>query len=110
MIDIERGESPLGSQYGYGWLSGSAIKPLAGRSVFEVACVTDKPVIGVGGVTYGEDVIEFFMAGASSPFSKAQPFTERLPQKPPNGLTRTAAKALKKLRVCILKNISKVSA
>jgi dihydroorotate dehydrogenase/Pyruvate/2-oxoacid:ferredoxin oxidoreductase delta subunit len=65
MIDIERGESPLGSQYGYGWLSGSAIKPLAVRSVFEVARVTDKPVIGVGGVTHGEDVIEFFMAGAS---------------------------------------------
>ncbi len=65
MIDIERGESPLGSQYGYGWLSGSAVKPLAVRSVFEVARVTDKPVIGVGGVTCGEDVIEFFMAGAS---------------------------------------------
>ncbi len=65
MIDIERGESPLGSQYGYGWLSGTAIKPLAVRSVFEVARVTNKPVIGVGGVTHGEDVIEFFMAGAS---------------------------------------------
>ncbi len=65
MIDIERGAPPLGSQYGYGWLSGSAIKPLAVRSVFEVARVTDKPVIGIGGVTHGEDVIEFFMAGAS---------------------------------------------
>lgn len=65
LIDIEHGTSPLGSQYGYGWLSGSAIKPLAIRSVFEVARVTDKPVIGVGGVTCGEDVIEFFMAGAS---------------------------------------------
>ncbi|MBA4385563.1 MAG: diguanylate cyclase [Anaerolinea sp.] len=65
MIDIEHGTSPLGSQHGYGWLSGSAIKPLAVRSVFEVARVTDKPVIGVGGVTCGEDVIEFFMAGAS---------------------------------------------
>lgn len=65
MIDIENGSSPLGSQNGYGWLSGSAIKPLAVRSVFEVARVTNKPVIGVGGVTCGEDVIEFFMAGAS---------------------------------------------
>ena len=65
MIDIERGTSPLGSQYGYGWLSGPSIKPLAIRSVFEVARVTDKPVIGVGGITCGEDVIEFFMAGAS---------------------------------------------
>ena len=65
MIDIERGESPLGSQYGYGWLSGAAVKPLAVRSVFEVARATHKPVIGVGGVTRGEDVIEFFRAGAS---------------------------------------------
>lgn len=65
MIDIERGESPLGSKFGYGWLSGPAVKPLAVRSVFEVARVTDKPVIGVGGVSSGADVIEFFMAGAS---------------------------------------------
>jgi len=65
MIDIEHGESLLGSQFGYGWLSGPAIKPLALRCVFEVARVTDKPVIGVGGVTRGEDVIEFMMAGAS---------------------------------------------
>ncbi len=64
-IDIERASSPLGSQFGYGWLSGVSIKPLAVRSVFEVARVTSKPVIGVGGVSRGEDVIEFFMAGAS---------------------------------------------
>jgi len=65
MIDIEHGTSLLGSQYGYGWLSGPALKPLALRCVFEVARVTDKPVIGVGGVARGEDVIEFMMAGAS---------------------------------------------
>lgn len=65
MIDIERATSPLGSKYGYGWLSGPALKPLAVRSVFEVARVTDKPIIGVGGVSRGEDVIEFLMAGAS---------------------------------------------
>jgi ferredoxin len=64
-IDIESGTTPLGSQYGYGWLSGPAIKPIAVRSVFEVARVTQKPVFGVGGVTKGEDVIEFLMAGAS---------------------------------------------
>lgn len=65
MIDIEHGTSLLGSQYGYGWLSGPALKPLALRCVFEVARVTDKPVIGVGGVARGEDVIEYMMAGAS---------------------------------------------
>ncbi len=65
-IDIEHGgKATLGSEHGFGWLSGPAIKPLAVRSVFEVARVTDKPIIGVGGVTRGEDLIEFFMAGAS---------------------------------------------
>lgn len=64
-IDINKVTPPMGSKYGYGWLSGAAIKPMAVRSVFEVARVTDKPVIGVGGVSCGEDVIEFFMAGAS---------------------------------------------
>ncbi|MCX6053801.1 MAG: 4Fe-4S binding protein [Chloroflexi bacterium] len=65
LIDIEHASSPLGSKNGYGWLSGPALKPLAMRSVFEVARQTDKPVIGVGGVTRGEDVIEYLMAGAS---------------------------------------------
>ncbi len=64
-IDIEQAAPPLGSEFGYGWLSGPAIKPLALRSVFEVARVTEKPIIGVGGVSRGEDVIEFLMAGAS---------------------------------------------
>lgn len=65
IIDTERVEPFLGSEYGYGWLSGQAIKPIAVRSVFEVARVTNKPVIGIGGIFHGKDVIEFFMAGAS---------------------------------------------
>ncbi len=64
-IDIERAEPVLGSRYGYGWLSGEPLRPLAVRSVFEVARRVKKPVIGVGGVSRGEDVIEFLMAGAS---------------------------------------------
>ena len=64
-IDIERAEPVMGSKFGYGWISGEPIKPLALRSVFEVARRTNKPVIGVGGVATGEDLIEFFMAGAS---------------------------------------------
>ncbi len=64
-IDVERIEPVLGSELGYGWISGSPLKPLALRSVFEVARATARPVIGVGGITSGRDVIEFFMAGAS---------------------------------------------
>jgi dihydroorotate dehydrogenase len=42
-IDIERGEPIMGSRYGYGWLSGEPIKPLALRCVFEVARRVKKP-------------------------------------------------------------------
>lgn len=63
-INIDKNEPWLGSTYGYGWLSGAPIKPLAVRCVFEVARVTSKPIIGIGGITRPEDVIEFFMAGA----------------------------------------------
>ena len=64
-IDVERAEPIMGSKHGYGWISGEPIKPLALRCVFEVARRVSKPVIGVGGIARGEDVIEFFMAGAS---------------------------------------------
>jgi len=64
-INIDRAEPVMGSQYGYGWLSGEPIKPLALRCVFEVARRVDKPVIGVGGVARGVDLIEYLMAGAS---------------------------------------------
>ena len=65
LLDIERCEPVMGSQFGYGWLSGPPIKPIALRSVFEVARRVKKPVIGIGGIVSGKDVIEFFMAGAS---------------------------------------------
>lgn len=64
-IDIERAEPVMGSEYGYGWLSGEPIKPLALRCVFEVARRVNKPVIGVGGVARGVDLIEHLMAGAT---------------------------------------------
>lgn len=64
-IDIDRCEPVLGSEFGYGWMSGSPLKPLALRSVFEVARRVSKPVIGVGGVTTAEDAVEMLMAGAT---------------------------------------------
>lgn len=50
-----------------GGLSGPAIKPVALRMVSEVhrAC-PDTPVIGIGGITSGEDVCEFLVAGAGA--------------------------------------------
>ena len=47
-----------------GGFSGSAIFPVAVRMVYQVANAVKIPVIGMGGVTTAEDVIEMMMAGA----------------------------------------------
>ena len=47
-------------------LSGPAIKPIALRMVYEAAHSVDIPVIGMGGITTGEDVVEFMLAGAAA--------------------------------------------
>ena len=65
-IDLETGKPIVGGPWGYGWMSGPALKPLALAVVAMVAKHTEIPVIGVGGISRGEDVIEYFMAGASA--------------------------------------------
>lgn len=49
-----------------GGLSGPAIKPVALRCVWQVARAVKIPVIGLGGITRAEDILEFLMAGASA--------------------------------------------
>lgn len=49
-----------------GGLSGPAIKPLALRLVWNVARNVRVPVIGIGGITTIDDVMEFLVAGASA--------------------------------------------
>ncbi len=49
-----------------GGLSGPAIKPVAVRMVYEISKAVKIPVIGVGGITTGDDVVEFFLAGAKA--------------------------------------------
>ncbi len=51
---------------GSGGLSGPAIKPLALRMVWQVATSCSIPVMGIGGITTADDVMEFFVAGASA--------------------------------------------
>jgi dihydroorotate dehydrogenase (NAD+) catalytic subunit len=47
-------------------LSGPAIKPIAVRMVWEAAKTVKIPVIGLGGISTAEDVVEFMLAGASA--------------------------------------------
>ncbi|WP_139693941.1 dihydroorotate dehydrogenase [Sporolactobacillus terrae] len=49
-----------------GGLSGPAIKPVAIRMIYEVSQKVTIPIIGMGGIQNADDVIEFFLAGASA--------------------------------------------
>lgn len=49
-----------------GGLSGPAIKPIALRAVYQAALAVDTPIIGIGGIATIDDVMEFFVAGASA--------------------------------------------
>ncbi|MDC1142501.1 dihydroorotate dehydrogenase [Planctomycetota bacterium] len=49
-----------------GGMSGPAIKPVALRCVWQVANAVNVPVIGIGGISNADDVMEFIIAGASA--------------------------------------------
>lgn len=49
-----------------GGFSGSAIFPVAVRMVYQVANAVKIPVVGMGGVSSAEDVIELMLAGATA--------------------------------------------
>ena len=62
-IDSQTRKPRIGA--GYGGLSGPAIKPIALRMVHQAARAVKIPVIGIGGISSGEDAAEFLLAGAS---------------------------------------------
>jgi len=63
-IDLELKMPVLANKTG--GYSGMAIKPIGMRCVYEIAKNVDIPIIGVGGVTTGENALEYIMAGASA--------------------------------------------
>jgi len=52
--------------HGSGGLSGKAIHPIAVKKVYDLFKFLKIPIIGCGGIDSWEDVIEFFLAGASA--------------------------------------------
>lgn len=65
-IDINTGRPRFGNPHGVGSISGKAVKPMGVRAVLDAVRVVDVPIIGVGGIEEGVDVVEFLMAGASA--------------------------------------------
>lgn len=63
-IDTETGYPILSRNVG--GLSGSAIKPIAVKCVYDITKSLDVPVIGCGGISSWDDAMEFFYAGASA--------------------------------------------
>jgi len=64
-VDVKTGQPKLGGPRGVGGLTGPAILPITLRMVLEIAMTVDLPIIGVGGVTSAEDIVQYIMAGAS---------------------------------------------
>lgn len=63
-IDLNRRKPVIKNKMG--GFSGSAIFPVAVRMVYQVSKAVKIPVIGMGGISSAEDVIEMMMAGATA--------------------------------------------
>lgn len=63
-IDYRSGKPVIANKIaGY---SGPAIKPVALKQIYEVRQVTDKPIIGMGGIETATDIIEFLSVGSDA--------------------------------------------
>lgn len=63
-IDLNKKKPIIANKMG--GYSGSAIMPVALRMVYQVYEAVKIPIIGMGGITTAEDVIEMMLAGASA--------------------------------------------
>jgi dihydroorotate dehydrogenase (NAD+) catalytic subunit len=64
VIDLDQRKPVLGGVTG--GLSGPAIKPIALKTVWEVASEVKIPIIGVGGIMNYRDALEFLTVGATA--------------------------------------------
>jgi len=63
LIDVRTRKFVLTNRFG--GVSGPAIKPMTVKMVYDITQAVKIPVIGTGGVTTGEDVLEMMLAGAT---------------------------------------------
>ena len=63
-IDADRQLPALG--WGFGGLSGPALKPINLKLVYEIASAVNVPIIGCGGIMDGRDALDYLFAGATA--------------------------------------------
>lgn len=63
-IDIKTGKPVIANKKG--GFSGPAVFPMALRMVYDVSKAVKIPIVGIGGISSAEDVIEMMMAGATA--------------------------------------------
>jgi dihydroorotate dehydrogenase (NAD+) catalytic subunit len=63
-IDLKKKKPIIANKTG--GFSGPAIKPVAVRMVYQVYEAVKIPIVGMGGISSAEDVIEFMLAGATA--------------------------------------------
>jgi dihydroorotate dehydrogenase (NAD+) catalytic subunit len=83
-------------------LSGPAIKPLALKLVWEVCRRVQIPVIGMGGITSGLDVLEYILVGAAAVQFGTVNFCE------PAAAVRILAELEKEMEKLQIKNLSEI--
>ncbi len=63
VIDVDRRRPALG--FGTGGVSGTALRPIGVLATWRVTRAVSVPVLGVGGVTTVDDVLQYILAGAT---------------------------------------------
>ena len=99
-IDLNRKKPIIANKMG--GFSGKAIFPVAVRMVYQVSSAVDVPVIGMGGVSCADDVIEMMLAGATAVEVGAQNLVDPFACKT---IIEELPKAMEKYRIENLKDI-----
>ena len=100
-IDISTRKSRLGRATG--GLSGPAIKPITLRLVYETKQAVTIPIIGLGGIEKGDDVLEYLIAGASAVEIGTASFTD------PRASEKILEAVEKSCRQCKVNSISSLT-
>jgi dihydroorotate dehydrogenase (NAD+) catalytic subunit len=97
-VDFQTRKSRIGNKTG--GLSGQAIRPITTRLVYEAFRAVKIPVIALGGIEKAEDVLEYFVVGASAIQVGTATFVD----------PRACGKIVEGLgRCCMANNIPKIS-